>query len=178
MRVPLVVLAALSGVVGVVGIPGVRATFGNVIFSGPSPQHEPFSVGALLLTALLGTGGAAAAWLIWVRRDQAAGRLAARVAAAVPLSSAGAALEPLRARAWQLLVARPAALPPLLESTVVDPATDAVADAVETAAGGVRRLQTGRLSSYVLTVVATTALLALGMTLAATGHFPGVGASR
>jgi NADH-quinone oxidoreductase subunit L len=178
MRAPLMVLAALSGVVGLVGIPGVRATFGNVIFSGQSPQHEPFSVGALLLSALLGTGGAAAAWMIWVRRDQAAGRLAGRVAAAVPLGGAGAALEPLRARAWQLLVARPAGLPPLVESAVVDPATDAVAEAVEAAAGGARRLQTGRLSSYVLTVVAATALLALGATLAATGHFPGVGASR
>jgi hypothetical protein len=61
---------------------------------------------------------------------------------------------------------------------VIEPATDAVAGAVEVAAAGPRRLRTGRLSSYALTAVAATALLALGLTLAATGHFPGVGASR
>jgi NADH-quinone oxidoreductase subunit L len=178
MRVPLLVLAGLGAVVGFAGIPGIRATFGNVIFAGATPQHEPFSAVALLLTALLGTGGAAAGWLIWARRDPAASRLAARVAAAVPLGAATAALEPLRARATELLITRPVTLPTLLERSVVDPLTDAVADGLEVAATGARRLQTGRLSSYLLTAVAATALLALGVTLAATGHLPGVGASR
>ncbi|HEY0410910.1 MAG TPA: proton-conducting transporter membrane subunit, partial [Candidatus Dormibacteraeota bacterium] len=178
MRVPLQVLAGLGAVVGFAGIPGIRATFGNVIFAGATPQHEPFSVVALLLTALLGTGGAAAGWLIWARRDPAASRLAARVAAAVPLGAATAALEPLRARATELLITRPVTLPALLERSVVDPVTDAVADGLEVAVTGARRLQTGRLSSYLLTAVAATALLALGVTLAATGHLPGVGLSR
>jgi hypothetical protein len=100
------------------------------------------------------------------------------VAAAVPLGAATAALEPLRARATELLITRPVTLPTLLERRVVDPLTDAVADGLEVAATGARRLQTGRLSSYLLTAVAATALLALGVTLAATGHLPGVGLSR
>lgn len=178
MRTPLIVLGGIAAVVGFAGIPGIRATFGNVVFAGATPQHEPFSVVALLLTALLGTGGAALGWQIWARRDQAAAGLAARVAAAMPLGAAAAALEPLRARAAELLITRPAALPPLLERRVVDPVTDAVADGLEVAATGARRLQAGRLSSYLLTAVAATALLALGVTLAATGHLPGVGASR
>ncbi|HEX6493379.1 MAG TPA: proton-conducting transporter membrane subunit, partial [Candidatus Dormibacteraeota bacterium] len=86
MRGPLFPLAGLTVVAGFAGILGVRATFGNVVFAGSKPQHEPFSVGALLLTAVLGTGGALLGALIWVRRDQAAVDLAERTAAMAPLA--------------------------------------------------------------------------------------------
>jgi len=178
MRGPLLPLAALTVVVGFAGILGVRATFGNVVFAGSTPQHEPFSVGAVLLTAILGTGAAALGWLVWVRRERAAVDLAARTAAATPLAGAGALLAPARARVASAFLTRVAALPGLLEAAVIEPTTEAMAGAVEVAAAGPRRLRTGRLSSYALTAVAATALLALGVTLAATGHFPGVGASR
>jgi NADH:ubiquinone oxidoreductase subunit 5 (subunit L)/multisubunit Na+/H+ antiporter MnhA subunit len=177
MRAPLVVLAVICLVVGLVGIPGVRATFGNVVFAGATPQHEPFSVVALLLTAVFATGGAALAGMIWVRRDEAATDLATRVAAATPLAAATAALGTLGTRLGVLLV-RPAALPPLIDDAVLEPLADAVGGGLDVAAGGARRLQAGRLSSYALTAVAATALLALGATLAATGHLPGVGGSR
>lgn len=178
-RGPLVVLAVLAALVGFTGILGVRATFGDIVFAGATPQHEPFSAVALVLCLVLCTGGAVAGWAVWARRDPAATGMASRLAAALPIGpGAAAALEPLRARAVALLVARPAALPPLLEGAVVDPVTDAVAEAVAVTGSGARRFATGRLSSYALTAVAATALLALGVTLAATGHFPGVGASR
>jgi NADH-quinone oxidoreductase subunit L len=178
MRGPLIPLVVLAGVVGFAGVLGVRATFGNVVFAGATPQHEPFSVAALLLTAVVGTGGAALGWLIWVRRDRAAVDLAERTAAMAPLAGVDAVLAPARARVATLFLTRVATLPPLLETAVIEPATEAVAGAVEVAGLGPRRLRTGRLSSYALTAVAATALLALGVTLAATGHFPGVGASR
>jgi NADH-quinone oxidoreductase subunit L len=178
MRGPLVPLSWLTLIVGFAGIPGVRATFGDVIFAGATPQHEPFSAGALVLTVILGTGTAALGWLIWVRRDRTATALASRAATAAPLAGAGALLAPLKERITALVLIRVAPLPPQLEGAVIEPAGEAVAGAVEVAARAERRLRTGRLSSYALTAVAATALLALGATLAATGHFPGVGGSR
>jgi NADH-quinone oxidoreductase subunit L len=178
MRLPVGVLAALAAVVGLTGIQGVRASFGNIVFQGGAPQHEPFSATAFLLTALLGLGGSGAAWLLWVRRDEAAAGVAARFAGPAGLLAGAAALEPLRARAVEWLVLRPSRVPSWLDDNAVEPVVDAVGEGVELAGATARRLQTGRLSGYRLTVVAGTALLALGVTLAATGHLPGVGASR
>jgi NADH-quinone oxidoreductase subunit L len=177
-RGPLLPLAGLTLVVGFAGIPAVRATFGNVVFAGATPQHEAFSATALVLTAILGTGATALGWMIWARRDRAAEALAARVAAAAPLAGAGTLLAPVRERVAAFVLTRIAVLPPGLEDTVIEPAAGAVPDALEVAADAERRMRTARLSSYALTAVAATALLALGVTLAATGHFPGVGASR
>src|SRR5205807_2562680 len=82
-----------------------------------------FSVGAVLLTSILGTGAAALGWLVWVRREQSAVDLAARTAAAAPLAGAGALLAPARARVASAFLSRVAALPGLLEAAVLDPTT-------------------------------------------------------
>jgi NADH-quinone oxidoreductase subunit L len=178
MRLPIAVLGVLSAVAGLTGIQGLPATIGNVVFAGAVPQHEPFSVTALLVTAVLGLGGAGTAWLVWVRRDQTATRLAARLAGAGAVIAGPAALVSRRARAAGELVVRSARLAPWLDERVVDPLTDAVGESVVVAAATVRRLRVRRLSGYALTTVGGVTLLALGITLAATGHLPGVGASR
>jgi NADH-quinone oxidoreductase subunit L len=178
VRVPLAVLAVLAGIVGLAGIEGLPATLGNVVFAGALPQREPFSVGAFLLTALLTGGGAVAAWLVWVRRDPAALRLAGPLAGAGAVLTSGAAGLASRGEsaAGELLV-RAARVAPWLDRRVVDPLTDAVAESVEVAGEVSRGLQPRRLSGYALTAVTGITLLALGVTLAATGHLPGVGAS-
>jgi NADH-quinone oxidoreductase subunit L len=179
MRRPLQVLGVLAVMVGLSGIEGLPATFGNVVFAGARPQQEPFSAAAFVLTAVVTGAGAGAAWLIWGRRDQAAVRLAGRLAAAGGALTAGAAALALRggAGAGELLV-RTARLVPWLDRRAVDPLVEAVGASVEVGgevAGGV---QPRRLSGYALTAVSGVTLLALGVTLAATGHLPGVGASR
>jgi len=177
MRLPVGALAVLAAVVGLVGIQGIRPTFGNVVFAGGAPQHEPFSAAAFVLTALLGLGGAGAAWTLWARRDRAAVERAERVAPLGRLLT-GAAFQPLWARALDLLVVRPSRLPPWVDDHATEPVVDAVGEGLEVAAATSRWMPGARLSAYLITAVAGMALLALGVTLAATGHLPGVGASR
>jgi NADH-quinone oxidoreductase subunit L len=179
IRLPLAVLAMLALVVGLTGIEGLPATFGNVVFAGARPQQEPFSVAAFLLTALLTGAGAGGGWLLWGRRQPAAVRLAERLTGAGGMLTAGAAALALRgeAAAGQVLL-RAAHLAPWLDRRAVDPLVDAVGESVEVAGEVSSTIQPRRLSGYALTAVSGVTLLAVAVTLAATGHLPGVGASR
>jgi NADH-quinone oxidoreductase subunit L len=178
MRWPVIILAALACVAGFVGIPGARVTFGNLVFAGAQPQHEPFAVAGVLLGGGLALIGVAVAYLIWVRPYPALARLPARMGRLAVAARNGFYVDTAYAWLVDRLVLRPAALIPRVDEGITDAVADGIADGVRAAAVEGRRLQGGRLQAYALTAFVGVVLMAGGFTLAATGHFPGVGATR
>ena len=178
MVMPVVVLAALSCVAGFIGISGAGVTFGNFVFALDKPQNEPFDIAGVLLGAGLALIGVAVAYLIWVRPVPALARLPARMGRLAVAARNGFHVDAAYAWLVDRLVLRPAALVPRVDEGITDAVADGIADGVRATALEARRLQGGRLQAYALTAFVGVVLMAGGFTLAATGHFPGVGATR
>lgn len=178
MRIPVVVLAVLSVVVGFAAIEGTRTSFANVVFVGAAPMQESFGVAGALLGGSLALAGVAAAWLVWQQQLPALVQLRSRLARFGTVAARGFGID--EAYRWLVdrLVLRPSRIVPLIDDGLVDGLAGATADAVRLAGAAGRRLQTGRLQAYTLAAVSTVVVLVGGVTLAATGHLPGVGGSR
>ena len=178
MRVPVVVLAALSAGFGFVGIEGARLTFGKLVYTTGGPQDLGFGYTGAALGGSIALLGVGVAWLLWARPSAAALRLRGRAASFGRLAAAGFHVDDAYAWAVQRLVLRPAALTDRVDRGITDAVADAAVETVAASGVELRRLQSGRLQGYTLGAAAGVALFAAGVALAATGHLPGVGASR
>jgi NADH-quinone oxidoreductase subunit L len=178
MLIPSVILAALSVVAGFIGIEGARYTFAKFVHAPGQNVDESFAFGGVLLGGSLALLGVGIAYLVYGRRVSVLERARERLAAAGRVAAEGFYLDAAYAWAVDRMVVRPAALIPRIDEDVTDAIIEGSVESAGAAAATVRRLQNGRLQVYTLRAVVGVGLLAVGVTLAATGHFPGVGASR
>lgn len=178
LRLPVVVLAGLSTLVGFAGIEGLRASFDNVVFAGPSPPHSGFGTEGALLGGSLALFGVFLAYVTYQRPIPALTAVRLRLQGFGALASRGFDVDVVYRWLLTRLVLRPAAAVPRIDETITDGIAAAVADSVGLAGTTARRLQTGRLQAYTLTAVASVAVLVGAVTLAASGHLFGIGASR
>jgi NADH-quinone oxidoreductase subunit L len=177
MTGPVVIVAVLSTVAGFVGIEGARITFGKFVNAG-APADEAFSWGAVLLGGGLSLLGVAIAYGIWARRVPLLAGIPERLGSLRGLAASGFRIDEAYTAATSRAVALFAPLFPRVDREF----TDAIAEGAEigmTDIGAeVRRAQTGRIQAYGVGAFAGVLLIAGAVTLAATGHFPGVGAAR
>ena len=178
MRVPVVLLAVLSAVFGFVGIEGARVSFGRLVYAGSGPQDLGFGYTGAALGGSIALLGVGVAWVFWARPSAAALRLRARAAGFGRLAADGFRIDDAYAWAVRRLVLRPATYTERVDQGITDAVAEAAVEAVADTGAELRRLQTGRLQAYTLGAAAGVALFAAGVALAATGHLPGVGASR
>jgi NADH-quinone oxidoreductase subunit L len=162
MTAPLVLLAVLTLAAGVaVGIPGDRGTpfarFLQPVFGRPGAEHGESAVHPLLLLALsqiVVAAGILLAWLLYMSRP-------------LPPDTIGRARTPLHAlllnayyvdRIYDAVLVRPfyavsRFLARTIDLGVIDGAVNGVGDAVLGWARGLRRLQTGFVVNYALTML-------------------------
>jgi NADH-quinone oxidoreductase subunit L len=178
MLIPSVILAALSLIAGFVGIEGARYTFAKFVHAAGQNVNEGFAFGGVLLGGSLALLGVGIAYLVYGRHVPVLEAVRERMAALGRVAAEGFYLDAAYAWAVDRLVVRPAALFPRIDTEVTDAVADGAVQSAGAAALTVRRLQSGRLQLYTLRAVVGVGLLAVGVTLAATGHFPGVGGSR
>jgi len=168
---PTALLAVLATVGGFMGVPGVRATFTNFVFSG-RPPGTGSAVAGLLVTAVLGLLGANIAWALHRGTIKAPdlGRAGAMLAEGLRIDDAydWAVHHGLIRHAH--LVERVDAV----DAEVLDELGQGVALAAERG----RRWQIGRVDAVTISAFAGAALVAGAIVLGATGHLPGVGATR
>jgi len=173
---PVIILGVLATIAGFIGIEGARYTFGNFVYTG-SPGREGFSAGGLLLGGGLALLGVLVAALLWWRPLPVLGRVAAPVRRLGALAADGFRVD--AAYAWLMMrIVALARLPVRFDRELTDAVAGGAVESVGVAAGEMRRLQTGRLQIYAISAMAGVVLVVGGITLAATGHFPGVGAAR
>jgi NADH-quinone oxidoreductase subunit L len=177
MLVPVVILGVLSTVAGFVGIEGARYTFGKFVYIG-SPDTQGFPWGAVLLGAGVSLGGIALAYGIWQRRVPALAAIPERLGAFRELATSGFRIDEAYAAATSRAVALIAPIFPRADRELTDAIAEGAEEGMADLGTEVRRLQTGRIQAYGVGAFVGVLLIAGGVTLAATGHFPGVGAAR
>jgi NADH-quinone oxidoreductase subunit L len=177
MLAPVVVLAVLSTVAGFVGIQGARYTFGKFVYAG-APDSFGFSWGGTLLSGGLSLAGVGAAWAIWGRGVPALASIPRRLGRLQGLAASGFRVDELYTRATARAVSLFGSMLPRADSELGDAIVDGAERGFADIGEGVRRLQTGRLQAYGIGAFAGLLVIAAGVTLAATGHFPGVGSAR
>ncbi|HXA27400.1 MAG TPA: proton-conducting transporter membrane subunit [Candidatus Angelobacter sp.] len=169
---PTAILAVLAAAGGFMGIPGVRASILNFVYSGRPPGTASAAAG-LAVTLVLGVLGANLAWALHrgsIRLPDM-GRAAAAVAAATRVD---AAYDWVVERA----VVRPAPLIGRVDTVIERDVLDEVGRGAALAAETARRWQLGRVDAVTVSAFAGAALVAGLIVLGATGHLPGVGATR
>jgi NADH-quinone oxidoreductase subunit L len=178
MLVPMLGLAVLAVFGGLIGIEGAPRTFAKFVHVGAGAPSYGFSAAGLLITAGLTLAGASAAVLL------ASGRLEWLRQALTPLSGVGRLaadalhLERASERLVTWGVAHVAPVPGRVDDAVVEVAAGDVAAATELLGAGLVQGQPRRLPGQLLAAAAAMLLVVGAVTLAATGHFPGVGAAR
>jgi NADH-quinone oxidoreductase subunit L len=169
---PTVILAVLAALGGFMGIPGIRATFSNLVYSG-RPPGTGSAVPGLVITLVLALLGANVAWALHRGSVRAPnlGRAGAAIAEGLHIDAA---------YDWvvQRVVVRPAPLIGSVDHVVGDVVLDEVGAGVALAAETTRRWQVGRVDAVTLSAIGGAALVAGLIVLGATGHLPGVGATR
>jgi NADH-quinone oxidoreductase subunit L len=173
---PVVILAVLATVFGFIGIEGARYSFDKFVFAGASPPTDGLSAGGIALGGTLALLGVAIAYMLFLRHQGVS--LLARLGRVRDLAAAGFRVDD----AYSWVVRRVVLVLAALPSRVDDELTDAVAlgtsEAVSVMGAQAPRLARGRIQGYGAGAVAALLLIAGGITLAATGHLPGVGAAR
>jgi NADH-quinone oxidoreductase subunit L len=169
---PTAILAVLAALGGFMGIPGLRAGLLNFVYSGRPPGTGSVVPG-LVITLVLALLGASLAWAMH------------RGSIKVPAfgRAGGAIADGLRVDAaydWvvQRAIVRPAPLVGAADRAVGDTVLDEVGSGVALAAETGRRWQVGRVDAMTVSALAGGALVAGLIVLGATGHLPGVGATR
>jgi NADH-quinone oxidoreductase subunit L len=170
---PMVVLAVLAAVGGFMGIPGIRASFAHYVYAGPVSGAEGSAAPGLAITAGLALLGANIAWALHrgTIKVPSLGRAGAAIAEGLHLDTA---------YDWvvQHTLLRGAPLVSRVDTVVGDVVLEEIAAGVETAAETGRRWQLGRVDAVTLSALAGVVVIAGAVVLGATGHLPGVGATR
>lgn len=174
---PVVVLAVLSTVAGLVGIEGARITFGKLVYVGRADSFG-FSWGGMLLGGAVSLAGVALAWALWSARIPALTSVPERLGRLRELAASGFRVDEAYTAATARLVAMVAPALPRADKEIAGAFTEGAEQAFEDLGDGVRRLQTRRIQTYGIGAFAGLLIIAAGVTLAATGHFPGVGSAR
>ncbi len=173
MTTPVALLAVLAAAGGLAGIPKVRASFGNYVFAGATPQGDSDVLVAMAITAVVALAGVGVAWLLH--------------SGALRLPQLGRAERALRrddrvdtAYAWAVerALVRPSPLLGRFDQQVGTLVLDEVGVAVDTVAETGRRWQVGRVDAVTLSAVAGVAVVAGAVVLGATGHLPWLGGTR
>jgi NADH-quinone oxidoreductase subunit L len=169
---PTAVLAVLAGLGGFMGIPGVRASITNFVYSG-RPPGTGSAVPGLAITLVLAALGANIAWALHrgTIKVPDMGRAGAAIAAGLHVDAA---------YDWvvQRAVIRPAPLVGTVDAVVGHTVLDELGEGVAVAAETGRRWQLGRVDAVTMSAFVGAALVAGLIVLGATGHLPGVGATR
>jgi NADH-quinone oxidoreductase subunit L len=165
MTVPLVILAALSIITGYLGIPG----FIEPVLPGPGemtvPHESPAGAGIMLLATLMGLGGIATAYIVYVKSPGLPDRLAQRWRAAYALSFNKWYVDELYDRTIvQPTVALANALWKIVDVAVIDGMVNGVGAATVLWGRALRLVQSGEVQHYAL-AMALGAVAILGMYL-------------
>jgi NADH:ubiquinone oxidoreductase subunit 5 (subunit L)/multisubunit Na+/H+ antiporter MnhA subunit len=181
-RTALLALAG-AGVATLVGIPGINAftvgtrrlpgfTFTHFIFYGATRQVLAVDFGALAIAAVVGAGGALAAWWLFsATRSTAVTALRERFARAGGILAGPTPGERLADAAPAVFVRAGETLA-RVDEQLVDPLTDAMGESAATLSDWLTRLRTPRIAVSTAAAFAVIALLLAASVLAATGHFP------
>lgn len=174
MIAPVLALAVLAAAGGLAAFEGGPKTFLKLLYGADGAPALGFSGAAFALTALPALLGAGAGVMLGTRRVT----VPATLAGLAGLAASGFALESatmaLAARAAALL----APLPGRVDTEIVDEVVGGVGDAAELLGEGALRLRPSRFGAQLVGGTAAALVVAGAVTLAATGHLPGVGASR
>ncbi len=173
MRWPLILLAIGSGTVGFLGVPpqsGLFQRFLGPVFpigshktgAGAHASETGLAIAALAMTL----AGIALAVRYYLREPERPGALAARFPTIYSLLLRAYRVDEL----YDHLVARPTvrgarALSGLFDARLIDGAVDGIASLLGQAGGRLRRIQTGHVPAYVLSILAGVVVL-LGYLLA------------
>jgi NADH-quinone oxidoreductase subunit L len=165
MTVPLVILAALSIVTGYLGIPG----FIEPVLPGPGemtvPHESPAAAGIMLLATLMGLGGIATAYIVYVKSPGLPDRLAQRWREAYALSFNKWYVDELYDRTIvQPTVTLANALWKIVDVAVIDGMVNGVGAATVLWGRALRLVQSGEVQHYAL-AMALGAVAILGMYL-------------
>jgi NADH-quinone oxidoreductase subunit L len=178
MLAPMVGLAVLAVFGGLIGIDGARWTFSKFVYAGSKAPSYGFSVAGLLITATLALAGGGLALLVHTGRLTALRGVLEPLRAPARFAAGGLGIEGatavVAARGTELV----APLPARLDVQLVDEIGSGVADATELLGEGLVRAQPRRLLGQLLAAAAAMVIVVGAVTLAATGHIPGVGAAR
>ncbi|HET9052051.1 MAG TPA: NADH-quinone oxidoreductase subunit L [Candidatus Dormibacteraeota bacterium] len=176
MLAPVAILGVLATVAGYVGIEGFRWNLEKAVTAGPDTAGFPWA--ATVLGGGLALAGVAVAYGIWVARVPALVALPRRLAGVRPLFASGLRIDATYASVTSRAVALVAPLFPRVDAEITDAIAEGAEAGVVDLGQEVRRLQTGRIQTYGLGAFVGVLLIAAGVTLAATGHLPGVGGAR
>jgi NADH-quinone oxidoreductase subunit L len=178
MLAPISGLAVLAVLGGLVGIEGAPRTFSKFVYAGPTAPSYGFSVAGLLITAALAAAGGGGALLLARGRLTALRRPLESLRGAGRIAAQGLYIESASALVVRRGIKLVAPVPGRIDEEVVDGLAGGVADATDLLGEGLVRGQPRRLPGQLLAAAAAMLLLVGAVTLAATGHFPGVGAAR
>jgi len=165
MTVPLVILAALSIITGYLGIPG----FIEPVLPGPEemavPHESPAAAGIMLLATLMGLGGIATAYIVYVKSPGLPDRLAQQWREAYALSFNKWYVDELYDRTIvQPTVALANGLWKIVDVQVIDGMVNGVGTATVLWGRALRLVQSGEVQHYAL-AMALGAVAILGMYL-------------
>jgi NADH-quinone oxidoreductase subunit L len=165
MTVPLVILAALSIFTGYLGIPG----FIEPVLPGPGemtvPHESPAASAIMLLATLMGLGGIATAYIVYVKSPGLPDRLAQQWREAYALSFNKWYVDELYDRTIvQPTVALANGLWKILDVQVIDAMVNGVGAATVLCGRALRLVQSGEVQHYAL-AMALGAVAILGMYL-------------
>ena len=165
MTVPLVILAALSIITGYLGIPG----FIEPVLPGPEemavPHESPAAAGIMLLATLMGLGGIATAYIVYVKSPGLPDRLAQQWREAYALSFNKWYVDELYDRTIvQPTVALANGLWKIVDVQVIDGMVNGVGAATVLWGRALRLIQSGEVQHYAL-AMALGAVAILGMYL-------------
>jgi len=163
MTVPLVILAALSIITGYLGIP----TFIEPVLPGPGemavPHESPAAAGIMLLATLMGLGGIATAYIVYVKSPGLSDRLAQQWREAYALSFNKWYVDELYDRTIvQPTVALANGLWKVVDVGVIDAMVNGVGAATVLWGRALRLVQSGEVQHYAL-AMALGAVAILGL---------------
>ncbi|TLY31640.1 MAG: NADH-quinone oxidoreductase subunit L, partial [Nitrospirae bacterium] len=163
MTVPLVILAALSIITGYLGIPG----FIEPVLPGPEemavPHESPAAAGIMLLATLMGLGGIATAYIVYVKSPGLPDRLAHQWREAYALSFNKWYVDELYDRTIvQPTVALANSLWKIVDVQVIDGMVNGVGAATVLWGRALRLVQSGEVQHYAL-AMALGAVAILGL---------------